>query len=88
MRKALVVLFLASLLSSCAKGPVTLSNEEMKTVKLAAMEFGAKLGEDLAGCSGQDSEPDGYVSCTFSKRSTSAVVNHQCSYKGDAGGCK
>ena len=79
--------FAGFVLAGCDNS-VTLDNNQMKTVKLAGMEYAGNSGSDFVGCSGLDSDGDGYVTCTMKNRTTSVVSAMLCSYKGDAGGCK
>ena len=69
-----------AILTAC--GSYQLTELEKLRVGSAASDYAARLDATLVGCSGQDSDRDGYVSCDLSN--DTAIV---CSY-GEQSGCK
>jgi len=76
---------LATSLGAC--GPYQLSEQERTTSELGAREIADRSQAEFVGCSGQDSDKDGYVTCTIKDRA-SPRAEHElaCAYK--SRGCK
>lgn len=78
-------LVLALGLAAC--GPYQLSAEERQTAELGARDRADRSQADYVGCSGQDSDKDGYVTCsTKSRIAPHAESEMLCSYR--SRGCK
>lgn len=83
------ILALAAVLSLAACGPYQLSAEERQTAELGARDHADRTQSDWVGCSGQDSDKDGYVTCsTKSRNGVHAESEILCSYKAGSRGCK
>ena len=82
---AVLALVLTSSLAAC--GPYQLSEQERSVTELGAREIADRSQADFVGCSGQDSDKDGYVTCTIKDR-VSPHAEHEllCAYK--SRGCK
>lgn len=75
------------LLSAC--GPYQLSAEERQTAELGARDHADRTQSDYVGCSGQDSDKDGYVTCSTKARAAPHAESEiLCSYKSGSRGCK
>lgn len=81
------ILALAALLPLAACGPYQLADTERQVAELGAREIADRSQADFVGCSGQDSDKDGYVTCTIKDRA-SPRAEHElaCAYK--SRGCK
>lgn len=88
MIKAFAVVAACIVLVACSPSPHTLTQAESQTAELGGIKFTQALGQDFVGCSGIDSEPDGYVTCSSKNRETAAVSQIVCSYQSGATGCK
>lgn len=86
-RIALAALAVALTTSLAACGPYQLTEQEKTVTDLGARETADRSQADFVGCSGQDSDKDGYVTCTIKDR-VSPKAEHEllCSYK--SRGCK
>lgn len=83
------VLVAVPLLMLAACGPYQLSAEERQTAELGARDHADRTQSDWVGCSGQDSDKDGYVTCsTKSRTGAHAESEILCSYKSGSRGCK
>ena len=84
---ALAALAAALMTSLTACGPYHLTEQEKTVTDLGARETADRSQADFVGCSGQDSDKDGYVTCTIKDR-VSPKAEHEllCSYK--SRGCK
>ncbi|MEN8132539.1 MAG: hypothetical protein ABFS45_20625 [Pseudomonadota bacterium] len=71
-------------LTSCGGGPYALNEEESLKAEAGARDFAERSGGKFISCSGQDSEKDGYVTCTVEADSGSKDI--ACAYK--TRGCK
>jgi hypothetical protein len=71
-------------LTSCGGGPYALNEEESLKAEAGARDFAERSGGKFISCSGQDSEKDGYVTCTVQVGTRSKDI--ACAYK--ARGCK
>lgn len=75
------------LLAACSGGPYVLNEEETLKAEAGARDFAERSGGKYISCSGQDSDKDGYVTCTIQadadKKSTTDIT---CAYK--TRGCK
>ena len=71
-------------LVACSGGPYALNEEESLKAEAGARDFAERSGGKFISCSGQDSERDGYVTCTVEVDST--TKNIACTYK--TRGCK
>lgn len=80
LTQALALMVVLLLLTAC--GPYQLQEVEKLRVGAAAGDYAARSGTTLTGCSGQDSDRDGYVTCDLGDGSSIA-----CSY-GSEPGCK
>lgn len=87
MKRFVTALALVPLLALTACGPYQLSGDERERAELGARERAERSGSDYVGCSGQDSDKDGYVTCTIKDRA-SPKAEHEiaCAYK--SRGCK
>jgi hypothetical protein len=88
MHRLIVAASAACALAACSAGPHNLTQAEQQTAELGGIKFTQALGQDFLGCSGIDSEPDGYVTCSSKNRETAAVSQIVCSYQSGAAGCK
>lgn len=80
---------LAALLALAACGPYQLSDAERQTAELGARDIADRSQADFIGCSGQDSDKDGYVTCSVRGRAAPQAVSElACSYKAGSRGCK
>lgn len=78
---------LAAPLAAC--GPYQLTDAERMTAELGARDYADRTQSDYVGCSGQDSEPDGYVTCSVKGRAAPQSQQEiACSYKAGSRGCK
>jgi hypothetical protein len=64
-----------------------LSPSDLQKAELAAMKFSVGMDATYLGCSGKDSDQDGYVTCSAQSKATLDIKELSCSYTG-AGGCK
>ncbi len=71
-------------LTSCGGGPYALNEEETLKAEAGARDFAERSGGKFISCSGQDSEKDGYVTCTVQVEDSSKDIS--CAYK--TRGCK
>ena len=71
-------------LTSCGGSPYALNEEESLKAEAGARDFAERSGGKFISCSGQDSEKDGYVTCTVQVEAQSKDIN--CAYK--TRGCK
>ena len=71
-------------LSACSGGPYALNEEETLKAEAGARDFAERSGGKFISCSGQDSERDGYVTCTLQVNKQSKDI--ACAYK--TRGCK
>jgi hypothetical protein len=71
-------------LTSCGGGPYALNEEESLKAEAGARDFAERSGGKFISCSGQDSEKDGYVTCTVQLDTHSKDI--ACAYK--TRGCK
>ena len=71
-------------LNACGGGPYALNEEEALKAEAGARDFAERSGGKFISCSGQDSEQDGYVTCTVQLDTTMQDI--VCAYK--ARGCK
>jgi hypothetical protein len=83
-----ILLGLSVLLLSACGGPYNLDSDESTTAELGARDYADKSQADFLGCSGIDSEPDGYVTCEIRDRQTRISQKLTCSYRNKARGCK
>ena len=75
------ILTLAAVLSLAACGPHQLTENERTTAELGAREIADRSQSDFVGCSGQDSEKDGYVTCTIKDRAAPRAEHEvACAY--------
>ncbi|MFY9293296.1 MAG: hypothetical protein WAP03_21745 [Methylorubrum rhodinum] len=81
------ILTLAAVLSLAACGPYQLNDQERSTAELGAREIADRSQADFVGCSGQDSDKDGYVTCTIKDRS-SPKAEHELACAYASRGCK
>lgn len=58
----------------------------MKTAEHGALSFANQMRAHFIGCSSQDSEPDGYVTCNVQEEGKTGVTPLSCGYKSE--GCK
>jgi hypothetical protein len=70
-------------LTSCG-GPYALDGEESLKAEAGARDFAERSGGKFISCSGQDSDNDGYVTCTVQVDTGSKDIT--CAYK--TRGCK
>jgi hypothetical protein len=70
-------------LASCG-GPYSLSEEETLKAEAGARDFAERAGGKFISCSGQDTEKDGYVTCTV--QGDTGPQEIACAYK--TRGCK
>ena len=73
----------ALLMAACV---VTLSQGQQQTAELGAVRYASASNADFVSCSGQDSNSDGYTTCTMKDRASQKLTEMVCSY--DAVGCK
>lgn len=85
MNKVKFALLGVAALGIAACGAYSLTTGESGIAQLGAMKYAQALGGTLLSCSGQDSDDDGYVTCTV-KQSDQIVKALLCSYKSE--GCK
>lgn len=86
MRKFIAIaLFLG--LAACGR-PYNLNAAESGTAELGAREYAERSHMTFTGCSGQDSDKDGYVTCGMTDPQTKAHIDIVCSYQANAKGCK
>jgi hypothetical protein len=71
-------------LTSCSGGTYALNEEESLKAEAGARDFAERSGGKFISCSGQDSEKDGYVTCTVQVDKGSNDI--ACAYK--TRGCK
>ncbi len=71
-------------LSACSGGPYALNEEESLKAEAGARDFAERSGGKYISCSGQDSDKDGYVTCTVKVDDGTKDVT--CGYK--SRGCK
>lgn len=71
-------------LTSCGGGPYALNEEESLKAEAGARDFAERSGGKFISCSGQDSDKDGYVTCTVQVDDRSQDI--ACAYQ--ARGCK
>jgi len=87
MRFASLLLFSITALAACERTH-DLSPQEQQTAELGARGFADRAASTYVGCSGRDSDNDGYVTCSIMAnappRATSEIL---CSYRGTPG-CK
>ena len=77
------------LLMLAACGPYQLDAAERQTAELGARDHADRSQSDYVGCSGQDSDKDGYVTCeTRARAAGHASTEILCSYKAGSRGCK
>lgn len=72
------------ILASCGGGPYALNETETLKAEAGARDFAERSGGKFISCSGQDSESDGYVTCTVQTDAGSKDI--ACAYK--TRGCK
>lgn len=84
MKKLSIVLLATAALAAC--GPTKLSEQQLRNAELGAVRYLNQFQADYASCSGQDSDNDGYVTCTGKSRVGNGAVEIFCSY--DTAGCK
>lgn len=70
--------------TACGGGPYALNEEESLKAEAGARDFAERSGGKFISCSGQDSDKDGYVTCTVQVDDRSNDI--ACAYK--ARGCK
>jgi hypothetical protein len=91
IRKLLgAVTFSVVLLTSCDL-PEPLTHEEIKANAEANLDAYAKrLGEDYqaVGCSDDDSDGNGYVSCEIKKAKENQLLGYECGYVPGRTGCR
>ena len=66
-------------LTACSGGPYALNEEESLKAEAGARDFAERSGGKFISCSGQDSETDGYVTCTVQVDEGSKDI--ACAYK-------
>ena len=89
MRHIIIAVAAAMTLTLAACGPYQLSESERQTAELGARDIAERSGADFVGCSGSDSDNDGYVTCTIKGKSApNATSDLLCSFKNGARGCK
>ncbi|MCP4409695.1 MAG: hypothetical protein GY807_18500 [Gammaproteobacteria bacterium] len=71
-------------LTSCSGGPYALNEEEALKAEAGARDFAERSGGKYISCSGQDSEKDGYVTCSVD--ADAGPKDIACAYK--SRGCK
>ena len=71
-------------LTACSGGPYALNEEESLKAEAGARDFAERSGGKFISCSGQDSEKDGYVTCTV--QVDDGTKDIACAYK--TRGCK
>lgn len=86
-RIPLAILALALTTSLAACGPYQLSEQERTTAELGAREIADRSQAEFVGCSGQDSDKDGYVTCTIKDR-VSPKAEHELACAYQSRGCK
>ena len=79
-------------LAACG-GPTTLKPDQQQAAELGARQYAERAGADFVACSGQDSDKDGYVSCSIKSRANPGAMSEiLCSYKNGgaamSAGCK
>lgn len=76
-----------TILAGC--GPYQLTEAEQTATELGARDFAEPAGGTYVSCSGQDSDGDGYVTCSVSLKDASGKAvetDLACSYR--SRGCK
>jgi hypothetical protein len=71
-------------LNACGGGPYALNEEEALKAEAGARDFAERSGGKFISCSGQDSEQDGYVTCSV--QVDTRMQDITCAYK--SRGCK
>lgn len=88
--KFLTALALSIGLAAC--GAYALDATEKLAAEAGARQFAERAGGTYTGCSGQDSDRDGYVTCEVKLPGATATVRVDasllCSYKAASVGCK
>lgn len=90
MKKFLTTLAAAALaLSVTACGAYQLTAEERQSAELGARDTADRSQADYVGCSGSDSDRDGYVTCSIKSRANPGTqTDLLCSYASGSRGCK
>ena len=87
--KSIFTLFSVMVLSVALVGcQYDLQEVEKLRVQNAAQSFASQADYTFLGCSGTDSDGDGYVTCTAKDPASSSIANLSCSYKSAGAGCK
>jgi len=85
LKMILPLLATACVLAACEHD---LSPQEQQTAELGARAFADRSASSYVGCSGRDSDSDGYVTCSIKANAPpSTVTEVLCAYKGQPG-CK
>lgn len=80
------LLALTACLALAACGPYQLTPDEQGRAELGARDFAERSGGSFISCSGQDSDKDGYVTCSTNLKNGEGA-ELVCSY-GTVRGCK
>lgn len=86
-----LLLCAAACLALAACGPYNLTPDEQGRSELGARDFSERSGGSFISCSGQDSDKDGYVTCSVNVKNGSGQIVETdllCAYSGTARGCK
>lgn len=84
LAKLALVVALTSTLAAC--GPYSLDQNEKRTAETGGLRYSQAANLDFVSCSGQDSDRDGYVTCTAKDRKSQQMTQLVCSYRSE--GCK
>lgn len=92
MRNMFITLCAVGMLAGCG-GPYALTDAEKTTAELGARDYADRDRARFVSCSGQDSDRDGYITCTIAHAGAAAADAGRnedvlCSYKNGARGCK
>jgi hypothetical protein len=71
-------------LTACSGGPYVLNEDESLKAEAGARDYAERSGGKYISCSGQDSDKDGYVTCTV--KVDAGTQDIACAYK--TRGCK
>jgi hypothetical protein len=87
--KLAIIAVLSAGLVACGSGN-NISNSESAIANSGGKDFATNLGAKFLSCSGEDSDKDGYVSCTVQPAASGGVtpppMEILCGYK--TAGCK
>jgi hypothetical protein len=82
---AIAALLTASIGLAACGGPTILTPAQRDTSELGAVKYIGAAGGTFLSCAGQDSDNDGYVTCTM-KKPNGETAPLLCSYQSQ--GCK